>query len=57
MHRLRINQVEPNDPNFVSKVLELTAKLVFSGVGNSFGRGLGFIDYARRLNQLREYNL
>jgi hypothetical protein len=57
MHRIRIYQVEKNDPNFVIKVLELTAKVVFAGVGNGFGRGLGFIDYARKLNQLREYNL
>lgn len=57
MHRLRVYHIEPNDPNFLTKVLELTAKLVFSGVGNTFGRGLGFIDYASRLNQLREYNL
>ena len=53
MHRIRIYNVEKNDPNFVTKVLELTAKVVFAGVGNCFGRGLGFIDYARRLNQLR----
>jgi hypothetical protein len=57
MHRVRIYNVEKNDPNFISKTLELTAKVVFGGVGNTFGRGLGFIDYSRRLNQLREFNL
>lgn len=57
MHRIRVYQIEKNDPNFVTKILELTAKVIFGGVGNSFGRGLGLIDYAKRLNQLREYNL
>lgn len=57
MHRVRIYNVERNDPNFVGKALELTAKVVFGGVGNGYGRGLGFVDYARRLNQMREYNL
>ena len=54
MHRVRISEVEPNDPNFVAKVLELTAKLVFGGVGNTFGKGLGFLDYPKRLNTFRE---
>jgi hypothetical protein len=57
MHRVTIYDIEKNDPNFVPKILELTAKVVFGGVGNSFGKGLGFIDYARKLNLLREYNL
>jgi hypothetical protein len=32
--------------NFAPKILELTAKVVFGGVGNSYGKGLGFIDYS-----------
>ena len=56
MHRIRIFEVEPNDPHFTAKVLELMAKLVVGGVGNTYGQGLGFIDYARRFNHYREYD-
>jgi len=29
------------------------SKVIYGGVGNSFGRGLGFIDYSRKLNAYR----
>ena len=45
------------DPGFVSKVLELTTRLVFSSPGNEFGKGLGFLDYASKLNHYRDFNL
>ena len=53
MHRIRIFEVEPADANFTNKVLMLTVRLVLGGVGNGFGRGLGFIDYAKRFNRYR----
>lgn len=27
------------------------------GVGNNYGKGLGILDYPRKLNAFREYNL
>ena len=32
-----------NDPTFMPKVLELTVKLCYGSVGNSFGKGMGFL--------------
>lgn len=39
------------------KLLELTAKLSFGSVGNSFGKGMGFLEYASKLNSYRNFEL
>jgi hypothetical protein len=48
---------QENDPTFVQKVLELLAKLCYGSVGNGFGKGMGFLDYAAKLNAYKELNL
>lgn len=57
MHKLTILEVEKDDPNFTAKVLELIAKIVFAGVGNVYGKGLGLIGYAKKLNNYKDFNL
>lgn len=57
MHRIGIHDVEKNDPNFTTKILELMARVIYGSVGNSYGVGLGFIDYSRKMNHFREFNL
>jgi hypothetical protein len=50
MHKIRIYEVERHDPSFVTKILILMAKVIFAGVGNTYGYGLGVLDYPRKLN-------
>ena len=46
-----------NDPGFMPKILELIVKLCFGSVGNEFGRGRGFFDFAQKLNEYKDYDL
>ena len=45
------------DPNFGNKVIELTVRLIFGIPGNEYGKGLGFLDYCRKFNEYRDYDI
>lgn len=53
---VQIHEVE-NDPSFVTKILELTAKMCYGSVGVQFGKGLGFLEFAAKLNSYHEFDI
>ena len=46
-------QYEDNHPNFMKKLVELIGRLAFGSVGGKYGGGLGFLDFALKLNRYR----
>lgn len=48
---------QSNDPDFLKKMSELIVKLSFGSVDNTFGGGLGFLGFARKLNRFRDVDL
>ncbi len=50
-------EYEDNHPNFMKKLVELIGRLAFGSVGGKYGGGLGFLDFALKLNRYRQYEL
>jgi hypothetical protein len=46
-------EYEDNHPNFMKKLVELIGRLAFGSVGGKYGGGLGFLDFALKLNRYR----